>query len=284
MLRFVLQRVLVASVRFLAVAGGLLLLTEVSFSFLGGARGHAWDFDPAAPPPAELASPGTTWGGLLAERGWASARVLFLATSATLLVGYAWGILGARFRRQRLPRLLAAPFAALACAPGFWLVALVAVFSYFRWQRPGFADDLLLEETLPLMAWWNAAVVALPAAVAGISWQILAVSRIIEGETSAPWLRGLFVAGVTEEAIFYRHALRRARPALLALADTGLPATMGALVVLEPAFRFPGMGSLLVEGVKQGHAPAVFAVSLCFVGVATGATLLRELLAPASVR
>src|SRR5690606_25177278 len=123
--------------------------------------------------------------------------------------------------------LLAAPFAAFACAPGFWFVGLVAIYSYFHWQRPGFAGDLVVERGPDLLAWWNAAVVALPAAAAGIASQIRAAAGALEREAARPWARGLFVAGANDEEIFYGHALRRAAPALIDLADRPLPVLLG---------------------------------------------------------
>jgi peptide/nickel transport system permease protein len=282
MIHLLLQRLLAAAGRFAAAALGLLVLIELAYGVLGASRVHLWSPGAFGEVPGGIAPRRPGWETLLLERGLATGRILLLALPATLLVGYAWGILGARLRRLRVPRLLAAPFAALACAPGFWLVGLVAVHSYHHWQRPGFAGDLVVESGPDLLAWWHAAVLALPLAAAAVAWQILAVARTIEAEAARPWARALFVEGVEDEAIFYRHVLRRAVPALLARLDGTLPALLGGLVVLEPAFRYPGIGALLVDSVRLGSYSGILLASLSLVALSLFATLLRELVSAAA--
>jgi len=169
--------------------------------------------------------------------------------SGVFLIGYNWGVLGARLRRFRADRILSAPFSALACVPAFWFVVVVAIYSYFHWQRPGFANDVVVEEGPDLLSWWNACILSVPAMVAAVGWQIRAVSGAIEKELSCPYVRGLFASGYSDEDIFYRNVLRRSLPSLLALGDRTIPAMTGSLICLEYAFRYPGVGSLLVESV-----------------------------------
>ncbi len=280
MIRHVLQRLLVAMIRFAAAGIGLLLLMELAFCVIGGSDRHVWDAESYASVPAELASPPRLWEDLLRERLAATGRVLLLAVPGILLVGYAWGILGARRRRYGAIGLLSAPFAAFACVPGFWFVTLVAIHSYFHWQRPGFADDLVVERGPDLLSWWHAAVVALPGMAAGIAWQIRAVAAELEREATRPWMRSLFVEGANNEEIFYDHVLRRSVPNLAALADGAVPALLGSLVVLEPAFRYPGLGSLLVESIRLDSYPGILLAALSLSAIATAATFLRELAAP----
>lgn len=282
MIRHLLQRLIVASIRFTAAGLGLLALMEFAFVVLGGGKVHVWDPSAWGAVPAEWSPRATSWSDLLAARGAATGRILLLAFPGALLVGYSWGILGARLRRQRAAPLLAAPFAAFACVPGFWFVGLVAIHSYFHWQRPGFANDLVVERGPDLLAWWHAAVVALPALAAAAAWQIRAVAAALEREVAQPWVRGAFVAGANDEEIFYRRALRRCRGSLVALTDRALPALLGGLVVLEPAFRYPGIGSLLVESIRLGSYPGVFFASLSLTVPPTVAVWLREMLSPHS--
>ncbi len=282
MIRHLLQRLLVATIRFAAAGIALLVLMEFAFCVLGESDRHVWHAESYTPVPPELASRPLTWEELLRERLAMTGRVLLLAVPGILLVGHAWGILGARLRRYRIARLLSAPFAAFACVPGFWFVVLVAIYSYFHWQRPGFADDLVVGRGPDLLSWWHAAVVALPGLAAGIAWQIRAVAGELEREAAQPWVRSLFLAGANDEEIFYGRVLRRSAPNLAALADGTLPALLGSLVVLEPAFRYPGLGSLLVDSIRLGSYPGILLAALSLVAFATAAAFLRELAAPSS--
>lgn len=282
MIRHFLQRVLVALIRFSAVGFALLLLTEFSFVVVGEAEQHVWSPEAYGVVPEELAPRPLTWEGLLQTRATGTARVLILVIPSVLLIGYSWGLLGARLRRYHTARLLAAPFAAFACVPGFWFVVLVAIYSYFHWQRPGFANDLVVERGPDLLAWWHAAVVALPAMAGGAAWQIRAVAGVLERETARPWVRGLFVAGANDEEIFYGRAIPRAAASLAALLDRPVAAILGSLVGVESAFRYPGLGSLLVESVRLGSYPGILLASLSLAAIVLVATLLRELISPAS--
>ena len=252
MARIVLQRLLVSVIRFAAAGLALIVLIELAFCVIGGSDRHVWRAESYGPVPPGLSARPVSWAGLLEDRVRVSLPVLFICVPGILLIGYSWGILGARLRRFHGARLLAAPFSLFACVPGFWFVVLVAIYSYFHWKRPGFADDLIVEQGPDLLTWWHAAVVALPALAAGAASQIRAVSSVLEREVTRPYLRGLFIAGYSEEDIFYRHAFRRALPALFAAGDRTFSALAGSIVCLEYAFRYPGIGSLLVEAVRLG--------------------------------
>ena len=282
MIRHLLQRLLVAVIRFLAVGFGVLVLMEFSFVVMGEAERHVWSPEAYGAVPPELAPRPLTWEGLIQTRAAGTARVLVLVMPSVLLIGYSWGMLGARLRRYHAARVLAAPFAAFACVPGFWFVVLVAIVSFFHWQRPGFANDLVVERGPDLLAWWHAAVVALPAMAGGAAWQIRAVAAVLERETARPWVRGLFVAGANDEEIFYGRAIPRASSSLAALLDRPVAAILGSLVVVESAFRYPGLGSLLVESVRLGSYPGILLASLSLALIVLVATLLRELISPAS--
>jgi peptide/nickel transport system permease protein len=276
MARIVLQRLLVSMIRFAAAGIALIVLIEFAFCVIGGSDLHVWKPDSYGPVPPELSPRPVSWAGLLEDRVRVSLPVVVLCVPGILLVGYSWGLLGARLRRFRGARLLASPFSLFACVPGFWFVGLVAIYSYFHWRRPGFANDLVVERGPDLLTWWHAAIVALPALAAGAAWQIRAVSDVLEKEVTRPYLRGLFMAGYSEEDIFYRNAFRRALPQLFAISGSTLSSVAGSLVCLEYAFRYPGIGSLLVESVKLGSYGGILLSALSLAAPLSLAVLIGE--------
>jgi len=276
---FIFTRFLVGILRLAGGAVFLVLLIEGSHAVLGGSDRHVWEAASWAPPPPEFSGRQAGWGAVVAERTAASGRVVLLALPALWFFGYAWGLLGARLRRLRGARWLSAPFSLLACAPGVWVVVLAAVYSYLRWQRPGFANDLVVDRGPDLLAWWHAAVVAVPAAAGLVAWQIRAVSAALEREAARPWVKGLFVGGASDEEIFYGHVLRHARSSLLDLLDRSFPALLGALVCLESAFRYPGIGALLVDSVKYGSYGGILASAFVLMSGSAALTFARESLA-----
>lgn len=280
MIVHLLQRALVALVRVAVAALLILVLIELGGGVFARAERHVWEIDLAAAVPEELAARPLSWSDLLAERVAASARVMLLATGGAMLTGLSWGLLGARWRKFGGARLLASPFAAFACVPGFWWVIAVAVYSYFHWGRPGFANDLVVEEGPDLLAWWHAAVIALPVFAVGAAWQIRAVASVIGGEAARPWVRTWFVEGSNDEEIFYGHLLGYSWRSALARNAEVWPAMLGALVVLETAFRFEGVGSLLVESIGLSSHPGMIFAALTLTVAAAAGSFLAEAVAP----
>jgi len=276
MARIVLQRLIVSVIRFAAAGLALIVLIELAFCVLGGSDRHIWKAESYGPVPPELSARPVSWAGLLEDRVRVSLPVFVICVPGILLIGYSWGVLGARLRRFHGARLLAAPFNLFACVPGFWFMILVAIYSYFQWKRPGFANDLVVEQGPDLLAWWHAGVVALPALAAGAAWQIHAVSTVLEREVTRPYLRGLFMAGYSEEDLFYRNAFRRALPSLFALSDRTFSALAGSLVCLEYAFRYPGIGSLLVESVRLGSYGGILVSALVLAAFLSVGVLISE--------
>ena len=276
MVRIFFHRLVVALIRFGAAGMALLVLIELSFCVIGDSDRHVWLRDSYGPVPAELSDKGVSWGELVHDRMSATLPVLGLCLSGVFLVGYNWGVLGARLRRFHAARLLSAAFSAFACLPGFWFVVMVAIYSYFHWQRPGFANDVVVEEGPDLLSWWNACILALPAMAAAVGWQIRAVSGVLERELSRPYVRGLFASGYSDEDIFYSNVFRRSLPSLLALSDRTIPALTGSLICLEYAFRYPGMGSLLVESVLLQNYGGIIASSLWMMGWVSLFVLIKD--------
>ncbi|MBP9224077.1 MAG: ABC transporter permease subunit [Verrucomicrobiales bacterium] len=276
MARLILQRLLVSLIRFGGAILVLLVLVEFAYCVLGGSGNHVWLYDSYGPVPPELTSRPVNWAGLFFDRLAATLPVAGLAFGGILLIGYSWGVMGARLRRFHLARILSAPFSAFACIPGFWFVVLVAIYSYFSWQRPGFANDLIVEDGPNLLAWWHAAVIALPAMALGAAWQIREVSGVLEREVALPYVKGLHLAGYSDEDIFYGNAFRRAVPLLISVSDRTLSSVVGSLICLEYAFRFPGSGALLVESVKLQSYAGIFVSALSLSLIVSVGVLLRD--------
>lgn len=278
MIRFLAQRILVLLVRLLVVAAILLLVIELSYGVVGGSDEHVWEMDFAAPVLPSMALSGTgEWASLMAPM-INSFLVIGLTWSVVLLTGYSWGILSARIQRVPYRHLIALPWLALACVPGFWLVIQVAIYSYFEWERPGFANEVIVESGPDLMRWWNAVVVAAPLIVLGIAVQIRSVSNRIQEESVLPFVKGLYQSGYSNREIFYQNVLRRLSGEMVQLSDRTLPLILGGLIFVEAAFRYEGMGNFLLRSLEMSYFPGILVTGLWMAGVIGFISLLREVL------
>ena len=101
MLRIFLQSLLVAVIRFAGAGIAVIALIEVAYGVIGETDRHVWMPEAYGPVPAELSKRPLNWAGLFEDRAAASLPVMLIALCGVLLIGGAWGTLGARLRRFR---------------------------------------------------------------------------------------------------------------------------------------------------------------------------------------
>jgi len=220
---------------------------------------------------------GETWRAVFLKCGMATLSVVGMAYGTVLLVGYGWGILGARLRRFGATQFLAAPFSLVACIPAFWLVTMVVVITVFRWDRPGFADELTIPGGFDFLSVWHSAVVAFPIASGLMAWQLRAVSNEISTQAAEPYVRALFIRGHGGETIFYGNIFKHSLKGLIQLFDKSLPPLLGALIPVEWAYHYRGLGTFLVEAVREARYEGIFLTGLCLFSFLVLVTLFREI-------
>jgi peptide/nickel transport system permease protein len=66
--------------------------------------------------------------------------------------------------------------------------------------------------------------------------------------------------GLSERAIMWRHALPNAATPVVTIASLQFGAMLGASIVTETIFAWPGVGSLLVQGISARDLPLVRAI------------------------
>ncbi|MDF1737753.1 MAG: ABC transporter permease subunit [Verrucomicrobiales bacterium] len=275
MTRLILQRLFFSAARLGVIFLLLMLLIEFAFCGLGGSDQHIWQAGSYTPFGSEVEGM-DGFRLLFSERSAASLRVLVIAISCVLLTGYGWGFLAARLRRYRIGIILRLPFSVFSAIPGFWFVILIAIYSYSIWQRPGFADEVIVTSGPDLLGWWHAFIVALPLIAAGSASLMTSVFNAISSEMSRPYTHGLFVGGYNSESIFYDHVVKGAGISLIRALDRPLPLLFGLLVGIEFAFRYRGMGSLLVESVNAANYGGIILGSMWLIGLISIINWLRD--------
>lgn len=283
MIRFLGQRLLVLLVRLILVAALLLLVIELSYGVMGGTDAHVWQMDFTDPVQPSLALSGNGGWDSIIDPIVNSFLVIGMSWGVVLLTGYAWGILSARLQRFPFRHFIALPWLLLACVPGFWFVIQVAIYSYFEWERPGFANEVIVESGPDLMRWWNAVVVSTPLTVLGIAVQIRAVNDRIQEEAALPFVKGLYQSGYSNGEIFYQNVLRRLSGDMIALSDRTLPLILGGLIFVEAAFRYEGMGNFLLRSLEMSYFPGILVSGLWMASIIGLVALIREIIVHAFI-
>ena len=190
---------------------------------------------------------------LIAERLPATLQLAAAAFILVILISIPLGMLAA-WHHRRWPDRAAQTFALLGVSiPNFWLgPLLVLAFSvHLGWtpvsgtQAPG---SLLL-----------------PAITLGLSMAAITTrmvrSSLLEVATQ-PFLRTARCKGLSERAVLWRHALPNALLPVITVLGLQLGALLAGAVITEVVFAWPGIGSLLIDAIRQRDYPVVQGVVL----------------------
>jgi len=201
---------------------------------------------------------------LFAERIPATLELTGAALVLALAMAVPLGALAARHRGEVLDAG-AMGFSLLGISiPNFWLgPLLILVFSLWLGWTPVSGRDGLASLILPA--------VTLGSGLAAILARMVRSSVLeVLGED---YIRTARAKGLSESALIRRHALRNAWLPVLTLVGLQLGALLEGAVITETVFAWPGVGSLLVEAIRNRDYPVVqtgvLLISLMYVLVNT---------------
>ncbi|HUM16863.1 MAG TPA: ABC transporter permease, partial [Candidatus Nitrosotalea sp.] len=207
---------------------------------------------------------------------------LLLTGTALLLStvgGIALGVASAAWPRSLLDRLSAVASLFGASMPSFWLgIVLMVVFALWLGWLPasgmfapyggGGAGDLLAHLILPAVT------------LAAASITIIArLTRSTMLETlGQDFVRTARAKGVAEGGVLLRHGLKNALIPIVTVVGVQAGYLLGGAVLTETVFAWPGVGTLMVQGILARDFPlvqgCVLVVALAFAVINLGVDLL----------
>ncbi len=220
---------------------------------------------------------------------WTRFQATLLLTGTALLLstaaGIALGVLSATRPNSVLDRLSATASLFGASMPVFWLgIVLMVIFSlWLRWlpasgmyapDGGGDLGDLLLHLALPA--------VTLAAASTTIIARLTRSAMLdVLGQD---YVRTARAKGVVERGVVLRHALKNALIPIVTVVGVQAGYLLGGAVLTETVFAWPGVGTLMVQGILARDFPlvqgCVLVVALSFVLVNLAVDLLYAWLDP----
>ncbi len=212
---------------------------------------------------------------LIAERLPAT---LTLAAAAFLLVVTLAIPLGlaAAWHRGRWPDRLAQAIALMGISiPNFWLgPLLVLLFSITLGWTPVSGNEAPGSLVLPAMT--------LGLSMIAITTRMLR-SSLLE-VVSMPYIQTARCKGLSEHQVIWRHALPNALLPTLTVMGLQLSSLLAGAVITEVVFAWPGIGSLLIDAIRQRDYPLiqgiVLFIALTYVVINRVTDLLVGLLDP----
>lgn len=174
--------------------------------------------------------------------------VSFSAITASLAIGVPLGILSAVKQYSMLDAIPSAIAMMLAAVPSFWVgLMLLLKFSLEHQWFPSFGAEAA--------NWWVLPMFTL-AAVYGSTMMRFTRSSMLE-TIRQDYVRTAKAKGVKRNTVIWRHALKNAMLPVITSAGNTFGALLGGAIVTETLFSLPGLGTYIVNGIKQKDIPVV---------------------------
>ena len=182
-----------------------------------------------------------------------SVIVAFTAIAGSLLVGIPIGVLSAVKQYSLLDIIPTSIAICLASAPSFWVgLLLMLQFSLKMQLLPSFGVEKPGWFVLPMLTL---------VAIYGSNQMRLTRSSMLE-TIRQDYISTVRAKGATESVVIWRHALKNALLPVITAAGNNFGVLLGGAIVTETLFSLPGLGTFIVNGVKQKDVPVVMGGTL----------------------
>lgn len=169
----------------------------------------------------------------------------------TLCISIPVGILTAAMQNSKLDYVVRVMAFVGNALPNFIIaLCLMFIFSYRLGWIPVLATTKPIGLVLP----------ALTLALVMSSRYIRQIRAAMLDELSKGYVVGLRSRGLSETTILYKNALKNIMVTVITLTGISLGSLLGGTVIVETVFTWPGLGSLIMEGISQRDYPVVQAV------------------------
>lgn len=220
---------------------------------------------------------GRNVNSILAETAPASVRLAFWAIIIQILVGITTGLVSALKRYTYIDALTTVSTTMLLAIPAFVLgYLLIYVFGVYTFQHgfPSWAKfpaqgigpnrwGLLV---IPLGNQWR--YLLLPA-ITLASVQTALVARMTRGSMlevmRSDYMRTAEAGGLSRRTIILKHGLKNAMIPVVTLLGLSVAEMIGAAILTETVFNWPGIGSNIATAITFLDAPIVLGLSLVLV-------------------
>jgi peptide/nickel transport system permease protein len=190
---------------------------------------------------------------MITERLPATLQLAAAAFALVVLIALPLGVVAAR-HQGRWPDAMAQVFALAGLSiPNFWLGPLLVL---------GFSIGL---GWTPVSGNVAEGSLILPAITLGLSMAAV-TTRMVRSSMleviSQPFVRTARCKGLSDRSVMWRHALPNALPPVIMVLGLQMGALLAGAVITEVVFAWPGIGTLLIDAIRQRDYPVVQGVVL----------------------
>ncbi len=177
-----------------------------------------------------------------------------------------------------------------------WADGLVSVLSLGVVGLPEFVTGIVLINVFALQLNWFDAIAIINDDTTLVGWfklltlPALTASFVLVGyiarmtragmidELKKNYVRTAQLKGLSQRQVVFKHVLRNALLPTITVIAISIGWLIGGIVVIENVFRYPGIGSLLVDSVNQKNIPVLQAVTMIIVFAFAFSNLIADIL------
>ena len=197
---------------------------------------------------------------LLAQRIPATLQLTFTALILGYGLGIFLGILAAVSHRSWIDQFVRIISVVGNAVPEFWLGLLLIIFFSIRLDVLPMSGMRSISNRGEFDLWDSLSHMILPVSVLSLN-TIAFVSRFTRAELlevlEQDFIRTARAKGLKDQVVWWKHALRNALLPVATFLGPGIGTLLAGAVIVERVFSWPGLGSLIVDGVFQRDYPLV---------------------------
>ncbi len=209
---------------------------------------------------------GHTTPGMIESALPITVKINLLSLVITLLLAIPLGVMAARYYQGWQDRSITLFNFLGFSIPGFWLALLLMYWLGVKhnWLPISGLHSLNYEQ---LSTWgkikdeiWHLIMPVLIPALTGLAGITLFIKNGMLDVLSQDYITTARAKGLSENTVFYKHALRNALLPLITIVGLSIPGLIGGSVISETIFAIDGMGKLFYDSVMSRDFPVVMGI------------------------
>ena len=157
----------------------------------------------------------------------------------------------------------------LASVPAFWLGMLLIFF---------FALELGVLPSSGVATWRGYVLPTVALAITSAGSQLRFTRSAMLETIRQEYIKTARAKGAPEKNVVFGHALKNAALPIITVIGTNFGGLLGGAVITESIFSLPGLGTLLVQGIRQKDIPCTMGATVFYAFLFCTCMLLVDLL------
>lgn len=221
--------------------------------------------------------------GKIWERFLNSLPLFIVGTLLTWTFSFPMGIRAAIQRNGPFDKSTTFLSYVLISVPGFFFAYVLIILVVTRLNVPvidmqtfGVTSDSALVQVMDRI--WHLVLPSILGATGGIA----VLSRYVRGQMleiiGQDYVRTARAKGLSDDGVYYRHALRNALLPFVTMFGLMLPGLIGGSVIIESIFGWPGMGRMAYEAILARDYPIILTLNFITAVLVLAGTFVSDLL------